>query len=97
MPLPGYTICCCTSGCPNRAVCKIASRWSDGLTEELKTYALCCRDCLAAAFRDSVRKQAACRLAEGEVLEAPGIYQLERGRRDAALVRLHDLEQQVRS
>jgi hypothetical protein len=74
------------------AVYKIAARWSDGSTEELKTYALCCEKCLADWHRRSCAKQAACRLARGETLERPGVYRLEGGRRDRELQRLRELE-----
>jgi hypothetical protein len=76
-------------------VYKIAARWSDGVTQELKTYALSCPACLAETFRRSRAKQAACRLAPGETLESPSIYELTRGRRDPQLVRRDDLEQQL--
>jgi hypothetical protein len=79
------------------AVYKIAARWSDGVTQELKTYALTCSACLAEVFRRSRVKQAACRLAAGETLESPGVYELARGRRDPQLVRRPDLEQQLLS
>ncbi len=95
MPMPPYPIFCYRKGCGQLAVYKIAARWSDGVTQELKTYALSCADCLPEWYRLSRQKQAACRLAPGESLEPPGIYALERGRRDLQLGRLHDLEQQL--
>jgi hypothetical protein len=95
MPMPPYTVLCYRDRCGRPAVYKIAARWSDGVTEELKTYALSCADCLAEWFRRSRAKQAACRLAPGEVLEPPGIYRLERLSRDRQLQRLRDLEQQL--
>lgn len=93
--MPSYPLRCYTSGCSELAVYKIAARWSDGVTRELKTYALTCPACLAASFRRSRAKQAACRLAPGETLETPGIFELVRGRRDPQLVRRDDLEQQL--
>jgi hypothetical protein len=93
MPMPPYAVLCSTCGRP--AAYKIAARWSDGLTGELKTYALCCRDCLAAAFQNSRAKQARCRTAPGEKLEPPGVYGLARGCRDAALPRREDLEREL--
>ena len=95
MAMPPYPIYCCSRGCGKLAVYKIAARWSDGVTQELKTYALCCADCLPDWFRRSRAKQAACRLAAREVLEPPGIYALERGRRDVQIDRLCDLEVQL--
>ncbi len=95
MPMPAYPIRCYTRGCTELAVYKIAARWSDGITQELKTYALTCSKCLAESFRRSRAKQTACRLAPGETLETPGIYELVRGCRDAELRRRHDLEQQL--
>ena len=69
-----------------------AARWSDGITRDLKTYALTCPACLAEAFQKGLRKQRECRLAANETLEAPGIYELARGRRDVQLARRGDLE-----
>jgi hypothetical protein len=93
--MPPYPVCCYSPGCDRLAVYKIAARWSDGITGELKTYALSCEECLPASFRRSRDKQAACRLAPGETLEPPGIYRLGRGQRDSQLDRLHDLERQL--
>jgi len=95
MPMPPYPIHCYRPGCRNLAVYKIAARWSDGHTEELKTYALSCAACLPDWFAHSRQKQAACRLTQGESLETPGIYHLERGTRDRGLQRLIDLERQL--
>ena len=97
MPMPSYLVRCTSPGCAEPAQYKIAARWSDGVTGELKTYALSCPRCLAESFHRSRAKQAACRLAPGETLESPGIYELIRGRRDPLLVRRDDLEQQLLS
>src|SRR5579885_3072268 len=95
MPMPPYPVLCYRPGCGRPAVYKIAARWSDGITQELKTYALSCPECLAEWFRHSRQRQAACRKAPGETLEAPGIYELHRGRRDQQLIRRDDLEKQL--
>src|SRR5262245_57676556 len=92
MPMPPYPVRCSRPGCGRLADFKIAARWSDGVTQELKTYALTCAECLAESFRVSRQKQTACRLAPGETLEAPGIYELAHGRRDQQLRRRQDLE-----
>lgn len=92
MPMPSYPIYCYTKGCKNLACYKIAGRWSDGVQSELKTYSLCCADCLPACFQRSREKQKKCRLAQGESLESPGIYQLQHGQRDQRLPRLVELE-----
>jgi hypothetical protein len=97
MPMPSYPVRCYTCGCAELAVYKIAARWSDGVTQELKTYALTCRACLAESFRRSRVKQAACRHAPGETLESPGIYELARGQHDQELIRRPDLEQELSS
>src|SRR5438105_14581300 len=85
--MPSYPVICYAPGCPAPAAYKIAARWSDGITDELKTYALSCRECLPALFANAGVKRAACRLAPGETLEAPAIYELHRGGRDKALKR----------
>ncbi len=93
--IPPYPIICYTADCGQLAVYKIAARWSDGVTGELKTYALACEQCLPESYRRSRQKQAACRLAKGEILDPPGIYRLDRGQRDRGLERLTDLEAQL--
>jgi hypothetical protein len=95
MPMPPYPIYCYQKGCGKPAEYKIASRWSDGATHELKTYALCCSECLPAFFHQSRVKNAACRRAPGETLGAPEIYALQRGVRDLEISRRPELEQQL--
>jgi hypothetical protein len=95
MPMPPYPVLCYTRGCGQKAAYKIAANWSDGLTGELKTYALTCPGCLANWYRTARAKQAACRLAPGEVLEAPGVYHLERGQHDQQLRRATEVEGQL--
>jgi hypothetical protein len=93
MPMLPYSVRCYQCGAP--AKYKIAARWSDGVTQELKTYGLACEGCLAAWFRRSCERQAACHLAPGERLEAPGVYELMRGRRDRELIRHTELEKRL--
>jgi hypothetical protein len=93
MPMPPYPVRCYQAGCDRLAAFKIAARWSDGITGELKTYALSCPECLTKLYQRSLARQKACRLAPGESLEAPGIYDLVRGQRDRDHVRRLDLEE----
>ena len=92
MPMPPYPVRCYGPDCGRLAVYKIAARWSDGVTHELKTYALSCAECLADWLVRSRTKQAACRLAPCETLEAPGVYEILHGQRDQQLKRRQDLE-----
>jgi hypothetical protein len=92
MPMPPYPVVCYTAGCGRPAEFKVAARWSDGVTGELKTYGLACEQCVAEWYRRARERQAACRVAPGETLEPPGIYRVERGRRDPHLLRLPELE-----
>lgn len=93
--MPSYQIYCLTKGCKNPAQYKIAAKWSDGVVHELKTYGLCCEECLPKWFLRGREKYQACRLIPGETLEMPGVYQLQRGQRDQGLQRLTDLEERV--
>ena len=95
MAMPPYPIYCYTQGCKHLATHKIAARWSDGVVSELKTYGLCCRDCLPAWFKQSRAKQATSHLVAGETLEPCGIYHLQRGARDQQLERLTGVEQEL--
>lgn len=92
MPMPSYPVRCYTPGCGAEAAFKVAARWSDGLTDELKTYGLACADCLAQLLAAARMKRAACRLAAGETLDEPGVFELSRGGRDASLTRRPELE-----
>jgi hypothetical protein len=92
MPMPPYPVLCYTAGCGRPAAYKVAARWSDGVTTELKTYGLACEECLPAWFGRARARRAECRLAGGETLDPPGIYRIENGRRDHLLERLTGLE-----
>ena len=95
VPMPPYPVLCYAPGCRNEAAFKIAARWSDGVTGELKTYFLTCPTCLPELFPVVKVKQGACRLAPGESLGPPEVYELTRGQRDQALRRRIDLEKAV--
>jgi len=90
--MPHYELICSHAGCTGPAEFKIAARWSDGITQELKTYTLACQACLPELYRQARVKQSTCRLALGESLEQVGIYHLTRGSRDRQLTRRPELE-----
>lgn len=92
MPMSPYPVLC---ACSAPAAFKVAARWSDGTTQELKTYALACASCLPSLFARAVAKREACHLAPGETLDAPGIFDLARGSRDKQLARRADLEAEL--
>ena len=94
MPMSPYPVLC---ACSAPAAFKVAARWSDGTTQELKTYALAYCDGKHAAHASAVAKRAACHLTRGEVLDAPGVYDLARGARDKQLARRADLEAELTS
>lgn len=85
--MPPYPVMCYARGCPREAAYKIAARWSDGVTGELKTYFLACAECLPGLYRAARAKQAACRLAAGETLGPPEVFEMRHGARDRELVR----------
>jgi len=92
MPMPPYQLYCYTKGCKHPAVCKIAAERSDGVVKELKTYGLCCEECLPTWLERGRERRKACRLIPGETLETPGVYALQSGQRDQVLQRRADLE-----
>src|SRR5580692_7844734 len=95
MPMPPYPVICYAPGCTGEALYKVAARWSDGITAELKTYSLACANCLPALYRKARLKRDNCRRAEGETLNVPEIYLLARGERDRQLSRCTELERQL--
>lgn len=97
MAMHPYQVRCTASGCSAPAQYKIAAQWSDGSIHELKTYGLACPEHLASLFQRAVEKTTHCRLAEGESLSPPGIYELAGGKRDRELKRVMDLERQLTS
>jgi hypothetical protein len=92
MRMQPYPVLCYAPGCGRPAAFKIAARWSDGTTHELKTYSLACAECLSALFASATERRRTCRLAPGETLDAPEVYELNRGARDRELVRRIELE-----
>jgi hypothetical protein len=92
MPMPLYEVLCGPNTCGRPAVFKIAAAWSDGVTSELKTYSVCCAECLPRQLAAARRRRAECRLTLGETLDELGVYELVRGRRDTTLIRRTDLE-----
>jgi hypothetical protein len=74
MPMMHYPILC---GCGQPGRFKIAAAWSDGLTRELKTYAISCSTCLAEHLSLAREKAVHCRLLPGESLGIPGVYELQ--------------------
>ena len=93
--MPPYPVLCYTLGCGQPALYKVAARWSDGVTSELKTYGLACESCLPRWFRRARESHAKCRKAPGETLETPGVYRMQRRRRDQELERLSDREMEL--
>lgn len=87
-----YLVLCEGPQCRQPAVYKIAARWSDGQTSELKTYGLTCAKCLAEILQASIKRQLTARTLPGEIGERPGIYRLHGGDRDRDLVRMEELE-----
>jgi hypothetical protein len=89
MPMLPYPILCC---CQAPAEFKVAAAWSDGITRELKTYAITCRTCLMKSLSEARAKAKLCRLLPGEVLGVPGVYELARPTENRLLRRREDLE-----
>jgi hypothetical protein len=87
-----YPIRCSEPDCDATAEFKIAARWSDGLTGELKTYGLTCGRHARGWLESSRRKQALCRRAPGETLEEPRLFRLVAEARDRQLQPLTEAE-----
>jgi len=95
--MPPYRVMCTSQDCTREASFKIASRWSDGVTQELKTYFLACEGCVAELFARAIAKKADCRLTANESLADPEVFELTRGHRDRELIRRKEPETQTHS
>jgi hypothetical protein len=81
-PLLPYQVMC---GCGRPAGFKVAARWSDGQTSELKTYALGCLECLPVLLARARVRWANCRRADGETIDLPAAFDLATRQRRADL------------
>lgn len=86
--MPPYPVICYAPECGRPARFKIAAKWSDGTTHELKTYYLACERCVAELLPLAKVKRKACRLTVGETLDEPVVYELRPGSRDRELDRV---------
>jgi hypothetical protein len=73
--MPPYPVVCQSQTCDQPARYKVAARWSDGTTVELKTYALSCKKCLAKWFENARDTQRTTRCVVGETLDPPQIFE----------------------
>lgn len=92
MSMPSYPVLCYHENCKREAIYKVASRWSDGVTGELKTYYLACADCVGELYLKAREKRDLCQLAVGESLDPPSVFLMKRGSRDQQLIRCEDFE-----
>ncbi len=74
--MPPYPVTCSAPGCSTPAQVKIAARWSDGTTHELKTYYLACEACAPEMLTAARAKRKKCRLTVGETLDQPAVHEL---------------------
>lgn len=90
MSIPPYPVLC-YAGCGHPAAFKLGAVWADGTTRELKTYSLCCEDCLPAELSSARTRREQCRLAPGEDLGRVCAFELRPATRDRDLVEREDL------
>lgn len=76
MPMPPYPVYCYGKSCQALARYKIAARWSDGQTSELKTYGLACEACREMFLQHARDRYRLCRLLPGESVEEPAVFEL---------------------
>lgn len=88
---------CISPSCEENAVYKIASPWSDGVFNELKSFGFACADHLGPVFRAAEDRRKAYHPSPGEVVGEIGIYKYEQGKRDRQLQRLSGLEENYRT
>ena len=93
MPMPAYPVKCYGPGCDKLAEFKVAARWSDGITRELKTYSLCCAEHAGELWRLACERRARCRTAPGEELGEPEVFEWSRELRDSELAQRPELQQ----
>lgn len=92
-----YEVRCSVPDCEERAVYKIAARWSDGRFNELKTYGHACRAHVGDVFRTGELRRAVCPQVAGETVGETAVYKREGGWVERGLVRDQALEGRLRS
>lgn len=91
-----HDVNCTHPYCSDLATYKVAARWSDGGSEELKTYGFACSDHLGEVFQEAKNRRLDYTLCPGEAIEEMAIYRFEPGKRDRQLQRLWRLEENHR-
>jgi hypothetical protein len=92
-----YVVPCSHPDCRQPASYKIAARWSDGQSAELKTYGFSCSEHLGSVFREAEQRRSDYMPSPSESIEELAIYRHEPGKRDRFLQRLWGLEENYRS
>jgi hypothetical protein len=71
---------------------KIAARWSDGATDELKTYGFACEQCVRHVLGVARRRQSRVQLAPEEVTPLAEVYDLQTVRQNREAARRPEIE-----
>jgi hypothetical protein len=79
---------CSRPGCGNHAAYKIASTWSYGKFNELKSYGLSCSEHFGDAFSEAQRRSRLHPTSSDEAVGDISIYRWEKGLLDSKLERL---------
>lgn len=88
---------CSEPGCQEPARYKIASPWTDGRYQELKTYGFACAEHLPDVLRSAEVRWLDYEPVRGEAVHPIAIYRYEPGKRDSELVRDRDVEESLNS
>ncbi len=83
-----YTPNCTAAGCPQPAIYKIAALWSDGTSQELKSYGLVCETHRQERYEQACERSALLSRTADESVGPVEIFRLEPDRRDAELTRV---------
>jgi hypothetical protein len=88
-------VLCSQSQCDKPATYKIATPWSYGRFNELKSYGLACSDHYGDAYREAQRRFKLHPPSSEETVGEISIYRFEKGKHDRQLERLGGLDEQT--
>lgn len=90
-------VCCSTRECGKPAEYKVASPWSYGRFEELKSYGLACSEHFGDVYREAQKRRKLHAPSADEMVGEISIYRFEKGKHGKELEKMGGLTDKLQS